>query len=311
MRILVLGAGVIGSYLTHSLLKAGQDVTILARGKRVKQLQMDGLVIKHFLQRKVTTDKINVISTLTEDDFYDLIFVVMKYNQFPSIYLDIAQNRSENIVFIGNNANPTGMEKEIQKLSTITKNIGFGFNASGGIREDSGRVVSTHGKGNIIFGEFNNNIPLQKRVKEAFGDHFKVTIEKDVEAWLLTHYIFIIPFVSLLYLHDFDAKNLSKSKVDLTMMIEATYEGFSILKDNGFNVTPSAQEKLLNHKRLYYVAMKLFLILPINQMVSGGMDEIVALYDQFEKQKNESNLKTNNWDQIKKHTMKKYRNDIV
>lgn len=32
MKILVYGAGVIGSYLTHMLCAAGNDVTLLARG---------------------------------------------------------------------------------------------------------------------------------------------------------------------------------------------------------------------------------------------------------------------------------------
>lgn len=48
MRVLVLGVGVLGSYLAHSLLKAGNDVTILARVKRYEQLSDNGLVIKHY-----------------------------------------------------------------------------------------------------------------------------------------------------------------------------------------------------------------------------------------------------------------------
>ena len=34
MKILIYGAGVIGSYLTHVLCAAGNDVTLLARGCR-------------------------------------------------------------------------------------------------------------------------------------------------------------------------------------------------------------------------------------------------------------------------------------
>lgn len=48
MRILVYGAGVLGSYLAHVLVRGGNEVTVLARGKRAEQLNNDGLVIHHF-----------------------------------------------------------------------------------------------------------------------------------------------------------------------------------------------------------------------------------------------------------------------
>ena len=52
MRTLVYGAGVIGSYLTHVLCAAGNDVTLLARGGWKEALEQDGLTIVHYLQRK-------------------------------------------------------------------------------------------------------------------------------------------------------------------------------------------------------------------------------------------------------------------
>lgn len=221
MRVLVLGAGVLGSYLAHSLLKAGNDVTILARGKRYEQLSDNGLVIKHYFQKKTTVDRINVISELKKDVIYDLIFVVMKYNQLPSALLTIANNLSENIILIGNNANPKRTEADIQKLSKSKKNIGFGFQTSAGIREDSGRVISIHGKGNITFGDLNGDLSS-------------------------------------------------------------------------------------DYKKLYYLLMKIYFKLPMNKFVSGGFDEIVALYNDFEKLKNNVNINMNNWNNIEKEALNKY-----
>jgi ketopantoate reductase len=64
MKILVYGAGVLGSYLAHALLRGGNDVTLLARGKRMRELQESGLVIRHYLQCRTTVDKIRLY-----DDF--------------------------------------------------------------------------------------------------------------------------------------------------------------------------------------------------------------------------------------------------
>lgn len=307
MRVLVLGPGVLGSYLAHSLLKAGNDVTILARGKRYEQLSDNGLVIKHYFQKKTTVDRINVISELKKDDIYDLIFVVMKYNQLPSALLTIANNLSENIILIGNNANPKRTEADIQKLSKSKKNIGFGFQTSAGIREDSGRVLSIHGKGNITFGDLNGDLSLEETVKKAFGTHCKVTIEKDIEAWLLTHYVFILPMNSLLYINDFNAKKISKSNVSLNKMVEATNEGLKVLKENGIDIIPRSLGKLISdYKKLYYLLMKIYFKLPMNKFVSGGFDEILALYNDFEKLKNNANINMNNWNNLEKEALNKY-----
>ncbi|MGE7606984.1 ketopantoate reductase family protein [Peribacillus frigoritolerans] len=307
MRVLVLGAGVLGSYLAHSLIKAGNDVTMLARGKRFEQLNTNGLVIKHYFQKKTTVDIVDVISELKEDDLYDLIFVVMKYNQFPSIYSTLANNISDNIVLVGNNADPKKMESEIQKLSKSKKNIGFGFQTSAGMREDSGRVISIHGKGNVMFGDLNGDLSLQQTFKKAFGTHYKVKIERDIEAWLLTHYVFILPMNSLLYLNDLNTKKISKSKVDLNKMIEATDEGYKVLKENGVNITPVTQGKLISdYRKLYYFAMKIYFRLPMNKVVSGSFDEMVALYNDFQKLKDNTKVNIKNWNELEEESLKKY-----
>lgn len=307
MRVLLIGAGVLGSYLAHSLLKVGNDVTILARGERFHQLKDKGLVIKHYFQFKETNEEVNVISELSTDDFYDLIFVVMKYNQFPSIYTTIANNNSEKVVLVGNNANPEKMEAEIQALSKSKKKIGFGFQTSAGMREGSGRVISIHGKGNVMFGDLNGDLSLQEAVKKAFGTQYKVTIEKDIKAWLLTHYVFILPMNSLLYINNFNTKKISKTSEDLLKMIEATDEGFNILKEHNININPTSTGKLVNrYKKIYYLAMKIYFKLPMNKVVSGTFDEMIALYRDFEELKVSTKVNFKNWDELERVSIEEY-----
>ena len=62
MRILVIGAAVLGSNLAHSI-KKGNDVTILARNKTYENLKSNGLIIKHKLRSK-TKVKMRVLHFL-------------------------------------------------------------------------------------------------------------------------------------------------------------------------------------------------------------------------------------------------------
>ena len=55
MTILVFGVGAIGSLMAHYLCKAGNDVTVVARST-YEELSKNGLVIRHYLQKKTTVD---------------------------------------------------------------------------------------------------------------------------------------------------------------------------------------------------------------------------------------------------------------
>ena len=46
MKILVYGAGVLGCNLARNLLRAGKDVTLLARGNWAEEIRKNGLRIK-------------------------------------------------------------------------------------------------------------------------------------------------------------------------------------------------------------------------------------------------------------------------
>lgn len=93
VRILIIGAGVLGSNLAHSMRK-GNDITILARGRTYQNLKNGGLVIKHKLGKK-TTDCFTVIDKLQTDDIYDAIFVVSRFSSLDSIVPMIKCNKSK------------------------------------------------------------------------------------------------------------------------------------------------------------------------------------------------------------------------
>lgn len=308
MRILVFGAGVLGSYLTHVLVRGGNDVTVLARGKRADQLKKDGLVIRHYFQQKNTVDEVRVINELQFDDRYDLIFVVMKYNDFPSILPILAENQSQNVVLVGNNADAHGMQNVLQEKSIVKKNIIFGFQISGGLREESGRIICTRGGGQMVLGSLDGDIPIKPLLEKAFKHvKYKLAYHNDMDAWLKSHIVTIVALNSISYLNDGDPKKVSKDKKLLKQAIFVMDEGFQILEKLGYTITPANQVNLIRkHRQVVYYGLKVIHKLPFMKWVGGSFSEIVALYDSFDKLKQQLNIPTPHWDELEKQALSKF-----
>lgn len=91
------------------LLKKGNDVTILARNKTYENLKNNGLIIKHKFEKK-TVDYFNVIEKLDKND---ILFIVSRFSSLDNLVPNIENNKSKNIVFVGNNIS---VEKYMNKM---------------------------------------------------------------------------------------------------------------------------------------------------------------------------------------------------
>ena len=169
MKILVFGAGVIGCEIAHELCCGSNDITLLARSSWRETIARKGLVIQHYGQFRTTVDHVRTIENLEQDDFYDLIIVVMQYNQMQKVLLGLAKNISHNILLVGNNMSPSACQKEIIQNSSVHKNIAFGFQGSGGKREKD-KVISMHFRPSMTLGGLCNNLWYSPNVNYQY--HF-------------------------------------------------------------------------------------------------------------------------------------------
>ena len=102
MKFLIYGAGVIGSIFAAKLSLSGQDVTVLARGKRLDEFRSKGVVLNNPKTGKKETANVKTIDKLLPDDKYDYIIVAMQRTQVGSILESFAGNYTENTVFAVN-----------------------------------------------------------------------------------------------------------------------------------------------------------------------------------------------------------------
>ena len=100
MRILIYGAGVIGSLYAALFAKTGYDVSIYARGKRLEALQTKGLL---YLENKsIRKANVSICSKLADNDIYDFIFLTVRENQLYQALGELKTNKSRCIVTMVN-----------------------------------------------------------------------------------------------------------------------------------------------------------------------------------------------------------------
>ena len=106
MRILVLGAGVIGSVYAGRLVQAGHDVVLLARGPRLVDLQTRGLVLEDAESGDRSVFPVPAVSELAADDRFDLVLVPVRAEQLRStLPVLTGMTDGSDVLFFGNTAN--------------------------------------------------------------------------------------------------------------------------------------------------------------------------------------------------------------
>ena len=100
MRILIYGAGVIGSLYAVLLKEAGYETTFYVRGHRLEALQNQGLLYKkNNIIKKVD---IKVMDHLQDNDIYDFIFLTVRENQLYQALKELKSNKSKTIITMVN-----------------------------------------------------------------------------------------------------------------------------------------------------------------------------------------------------------------
>ena len=245
MNVLVYGAGVIGGQLVHALMKSGNDVTVIARGVWEDTLQKDGLRIRHYIQKKDTTDHPRVLER-PDDVRYDIAFAVMQYRQMENILDDLAVVNSPIVVLVGNNLSASEMEDHILRMSPSSKQVLFGFGSTAGTREN-GKFETVHtGEGKLTVGRSQEDASAEEKtlLKSLFkGSRLSISWCDNMDAWLKYHAAFILPVVYLCYKTGCDLKQSTKE--ERRLLLDAVRDAYHLLMELGYPVRPVGDEKNL------------------------------------------------------------------
>ena len=296
MKILIIGAGVLGSNLAHSI-KKENDVTILARGKTYENLKNNGLIINHKLGNR-TVDHFNVINKLDEDDIYDVIFIVSRFSALDDIVAIVEKNKSKNVVFVGNN-----MSAE-KYVNISNKNVLFAFFMAAGKKYDG--YINSICLNKIQIGRVDGRDIDNEFIKSIFKKtRIKVIIENKMNDYLKTHACAVLPLVFASYKVNGNLKLLKNDKEYSILIMDAIIEGYDVLKKLGYEILPKGEyENCVNKKNLCAFIYRFMFSNFIGKMcisdhAMSAREEFMMMASEFEKLKEKSKLETKTYDKLK------------
>ncbi len=238
MRILIFGAGVLGSLFGGRFRASGHTVVMLARGQRLSDLLDRGLVMEDAITGRRTFSRVDVIETLGIDDPYDLVVVPVRRTQLPTVLPLLATNRvTPNILFMV--CNPCGPSEMVAALGRDRVLSGYG--GVGGVR--NGPVIRYAQVAPLlqrtVIGELDGRItPRLRAIRQTFREAgFPTAMSSDIDAWLKTHVAWVGPFAQALYREDGDILQLAASVDTVRLMVRAIRENFRALRALGVPVT--------------------------------------------------------------------------
>jgi len=231
VRILVLGAGVIGSVYAGKLLQAGHDVVLLARGRRLTDLQNDGLVLHDVETGSTTVLRVPVVASLERDDAYEVVLVPVRHDQLSGTLLSLAaMNDRSAVLFFGNTAGQnTGLTE------ALGDRVLFGFPAAGGVRDGTLIRYVLIRQQKTMLGEPSGASSARVRGLQTMfsGAGLPTKISANMNGWLIGHAAFVVPIAFALYGVDTKAGRLAADRVSLRLMVRATRQAFHALKAAG------------------------------------------------------------------------------
>jgi ketopantoate reductase len=243
MKILIYGAGIIGSTYAWQISQAGHDVSVLVRKGKKQLIERDGIKIYctdfRGNKREViqTTFRPEVIEDLSPLNNYEFIIVSVNNIQLKEVLPVLSKGAGKaNILLFQNNWNDFD---EINKyLSTEQYFFGFPFIVGGG-RDEQGinSVISGMKQANTLLGESNGeNTERVMKIAGVLNDaNLKPVISKQIITWLISHYAVAAGLSAGVMKAGGSMKNFTNDTELIKEAVMSIREGFDVCRKRGIN----------------------------------------------------------------------------
>ncbi len=290
MKILILGAGVIGTTYAWQLSNAGHDVSLFVRKSKREQVEKEGIHIRYKDERIKKSEAMEVtyhpvvVDQFMAQDHYDLIIVSVRAHQLEQVLPELAAYAgSTEILFFGNN---WWGEERIRKFLSPEQYL-FGFSRLvGGWRSDNGIdcIFFDNPELATMLGEKDGQVtPRLQKLYDLFEKaSLRPVASPDILGWLSIHYVEFLGVIGgIRQASSFDAYVNSSELIKDSIL--ATRESLNVCKARGVDFKKAAPSNIRIIENT-----PIFLLTPLVKMqyrmpsikqffeenIEHGMDEI-------------------------------------
>ena len=198
MRILIYGAGVIGSLYAVLFAETGYDTSIYARGKRLEFLKKNGLLYKK--NQKIRRAEATILGELSDNDAYDFILLTVRENQLYEALAELKNNKSNIIVTMVNSLDSYKKWEDIVGKGRILP----AFPGAGGSINNDGILDAALTPRMIqptTFAEISGNKSEKTKQFSKILRHAHIPYQKvvDMHMWQLCHLAMVVPIADAYY----------------------------------------------------------------------------------------------------------------
>jgi 2-dehydropantoate 2-reductase len=226
MKMLIVGAGVIGTVYGAHLAAAGNQVSVLSHGRRTDEVAAGGLCACDVLGGGRVRAAAEVVPDADGD--YDVVLVAVRRDQLASACAGLAVLAGKPaVVFFGNN--PAG---RLAIPGDVHGDVYLGFPGVGGVMaEGTAEYVRIRQQPTA----FPKASDLRLAALEAtLSDRgFGVQRVTDMDGWLAYHAAFVACVAAALYRCGTDPIRLAADRATLTLMCRAITGAFGGLRGDG------------------------------------------------------------------------------
>ena len=287
-KILVYGAGVLGSLYAGKLAQAGYAVTLLARGQRLLELQEQGLRLVKDGGSQPERITVQLTDHLAAEDAYDWVIVIVRKNQMASVLPALAANQhTPNVLFMVNSAEGPG--ELIQALGR--ERVILGFPGAGGQRANgiihyqiTARSTQPTTLGELDGAQSERLLHMAQALQAA---GFPTAVSGNMDAWLKTHVALVSPIANAIYMAGGSNYRLAHTRDGLVLMVRAIQENLRVLKRLRIPLTPAKYRAIpWVPEPLLVAVLKIAFDTPQAELVlarhaNAARDEMMMLADEF------------------------------
>ncbi len=235
MKVLFFGAGVLGSLYAARLHEAGNDVTLLARGSRSRDVREHGIVLERFDTGERTRTRVRVVNDMPCDEHFDLCVVLVQKTQLKSA-LEVLGTSSDIETFLFMNNTAEGPDEMVRILGNHRVMLGH-VNAGG---ERDGHVVRYMVADKMTLGELDGSLSERLRqIADLFkSSGFAVDLCRNIDSWKRYHVALAVPFAYAMYLTGSCNYRLSRNREAVRMCLQGMREAFEVLGSLGYPMEP-------------------------------------------------------------------------